>query len=66
MAVTMHASQVISARYQDWIAAAGLLLLWGLIGVIAGLTVLAPVDDDRDGGLCDTAGAAEPDGAPRA
>ncbi len=66
MAVTMRSSQVISAPYQDWIAAAGLLLLWGAIGAIGGLTVLSPVDGDRDSGLCDTADAAEPGGARRA
>ncbi len=66
MAITMRASQVISARYQDWIAAAGLLILWGLIGLVAGLTVLAPLNEDADPAVCDTADASGGRGANRA
>lgn len=46
IAVSMTHHAVFTQRYQGLIAGAALVLIWLAIGVISGLTVLSPLDDD--------------------
>jgi hypothetical protein len=47
MAVSMARHAVFTQAHQDVTAGAALVLIWLVIGVIAGLTVLSPTGDDR-------------------
>lgn len=45
IAASMRAHAIFTERYQDLTASAVLLALWLAIGIVAGLAVLAPLDE---------------------